>query len=175
MTRTPARQAGTADGDASGRADGPDPGEEDPRAYVQMAWRIPRQIEDGTLPAGRPAPSITRLVQETGHVRQTCAKAYQLLVGMGLLTRWQGLGYYVTTPNRDQAARPPSEATKDTGAPGQNEEPASRTPASPDGDSPAASEPERLAAGHAAIPSSGRRQAGTTACAAPVSGGLCRP
>ena len=174
MTKTPAGQAGT-DGVASGRAGGPDLGEQDPRAYVQVAWRIRRQIEDGTLPGGRPAPSIARLAQETGYARQTCAHACQLLVGMGLLTRWPGLGYYVTAPNRDQAARPPGEATKDTGTPGQGGEPASRAPARPDEDSLAASAPERLAAvmplscppaGAGPQPQPARLR---------VPGGLCRP
>jgi len=68
----------------------------DPRAYVRLADLLRRQIEDGTLPAGSPAPSITTLTQEHGIARQTAAKAFGILEAEGLVTRIPGLGYYVT-------------------------------------------------------------------------------
>ena len=67
----------------------------DPRAYVRLAAIVRRQIADGTLRPGGPAPSITFLSQERGHARPTCGKALRILEGEGLLTRIPGLGYYV--------------------------------------------------------------------------------
>ena len=67
----------------------------DPRAYVRLAEIVRRQIIDGTLEPGRPAPSITRLSQEHGHARPTCGKALRMLEGEGPLTRIPGLGYFV--------------------------------------------------------------------------------
>jgi hypothetical protein len=44
------------------------PDERDPRTYqyVRLAAQVRAQIEDGSLTAGDPAPSITTLVQEHG-------------------------------------------------------------------------------------------------------------
>jgi DNA-binding GntR family transcriptional regulator len=67
----------------------------DPWAYILLAAIVRQQINDGTLPPGRPAPSITRLSQEHGHARPTCGKALRMLEDEGLLTRIPGLGYYV--------------------------------------------------------------------------------
>jgi GntR family transcriptional regulator len=69
---------------------------DDPRAYIQLAGRVRRQVLDGTLPAGSPVPSITTLSQQYGHARETCSKALRLLVDEGLLFRVPGHGYYVT-------------------------------------------------------------------------------
>ena len=70
----------------------------DPRPYIQIAARIRQNIAEGAPPPGEPAPSITQLAAETGHARQTCAKALQFLEAEGLLTRYPGVGYYVTAP-----------------------------------------------------------------------------
>ena len=67
----------------------------DPRAYMRVACMLRDQISGGGLAPGSPTPSITRLCQETGHARQTCAKAMRLLETEGLLRRIPGLGYYV--------------------------------------------------------------------------------
>lgn len=67
----------------------------DPRAYVRLAAIVRRQITEGVLGSGQPAPSITRLSQEHGHARPTCGKALRVLEGEGLLARIPGLGYYV--------------------------------------------------------------------------------
>jgi GntR family transcriptional regulator len=67
----------------------------DPRAYVRLAAIVRRQVIDGMLEPGQPAPSITRLSQEYGHARPTCGKALRLLEGEQVLTRIPGLGYYV--------------------------------------------------------------------------------
>lgn len=50
---------------------------------------------DGSLQPGMPVPSITTLSQKHGTARQTAAKALRLLEAEGLVTRIQGLGYYV--------------------------------------------------------------------------------
>lgn len=74
----------------------PEPrGEEDPRAYVRVAAEVRRDIEAGKHPVGKPAPSVTTLSQQSGHARQTVAKAMRMLVDEGLLIRYPGLGYYV--------------------------------------------------------------------------------
>lgn len=67
----------------------------DPRPYVRLALLVRKQIAEGELQPGDPSPTITRLVQEHGHARQTCAKALRLLVDEGLLYRVPGFGYYV--------------------------------------------------------------------------------
>lgn len=67
----------------------------DPRAYVRLAGLLRGEVASGDLAPGSPAPSITRLGQEHGHARQTCAKAMRLLETEGLLHRVPGLGYYV--------------------------------------------------------------------------------
>ena len=72
-----------------------EPDHDDPRAYIQLANRLRRQVLDGTLTPGGPVPSITTLSQQYGHARQTCSKAMRLLVDDGLLFRVPGLGYHV--------------------------------------------------------------------------------
>jgi len=67
----------------------------DPRAYMRLAGLLRGMITIGDLAPGSPAPSITRLCQEHGHARQTCAKAMRRLEAEGLLHRIPGLGYYV--------------------------------------------------------------------------------
>jgi DNA-binding GntR family transcriptional regulator len=71
-----------------------------------MAARLRRQISEGTLAAGMPAPSITTLSQQYGHARQTCARALRVLAGEGLVVRIPGLGYHVAqrrcTPEQEE-------------------------------------------------------------------------
>ena len=69
--------------------------ESDPRAYVRLASELRTAIADGKYSPGEPTPSITTLSQQSGHARQTCAKALRLLEDEGLLVRIPGLGYYV--------------------------------------------------------------------------------
>jgi DNA-binding GntR family transcriptional regulator len=69
--------------------------ESDPRAYVRLASDLRKSIADGKYSPGEPTPSITTLSQQSGHARQTCAKALNVLVDEGLLIRYPGLGYYV--------------------------------------------------------------------------------
>jgi DNA-binding GntR family transcriptional regulator len=75
-----------------------DPGQPDPRRYVQLAAVLRWQIATGSLAAGDPVPSITTLAGELGYGRQTCGKAMQVLEREGLLARFPGVGYYVTGP-----------------------------------------------------------------------------
>jgi len=62
---------------------------------VRLAADLRKAIAEGTYPPGSPTPSITTLSQQSGHARQTCAKALNVLVDEGLLIRYPGLGYYV--------------------------------------------------------------------------------
>lgn len=67
----------------------------DPRAYVRIADELRQMITSGELAPGMPVPSITTLSQDHGTARQTAAKALRLLEAEHLVTRIQGLGYYV--------------------------------------------------------------------------------
>lgn len=62
---------------------------------MRIADELRQQIAAGTLRPGMPVPSITTLSQQHGTARQTAAKAMRLLESEGLVTRVQGLGYYV--------------------------------------------------------------------------------
>jgi GntR family transcriptional regulator len=68
----------------------------DPRKYRQIADEVRGLITSGKIAVGKPAPSITELVEQHGCARQTAAKALRLLVEEGLVTRYPGFGYYVT-------------------------------------------------------------------------------
>jgi DNA-binding GntR family transcriptional regulator len=67
----------------------------DPMKYKQVAASLRAQIQDGTITTGQAVP-LTELAAQTGSSRQTCARGLQCLVEEGLLTRYMGLGYYVT-------------------------------------------------------------------------------
>jgi DNA-binding GntR family transcriptional regulator len=88
--------------------------ESDPRAYVRLSSDLRKAIADGKYKPGEPTPSITTLSQESGHARQTCAKALNVLVDEGLLIRYPGLGYYVVGSPRtpDSPASPASGADR---------------------------------------------------------------
>ena len=64
--------------------------ESDPRAYVRLAADVRKAIAEGKYPPGSPTPSITTLSQQSGHARQTCSKALNVLVDEGLLIRYPG-------------------------------------------------------------------------------------
>lgn len=72
------------------------PPTDDPRKYIRLADDLRQKIADGTFPPGTPAPSRTQLAAQTGWSPLTCVKALRMLEGEGLLTRYPGLGYYVT-------------------------------------------------------------------------------
>jgi DNA-binding GntR family transcriptional regulator len=69
----------------------------DPRIYVRLAEDLRARISDGRLKPGNPVPSITVIVRETGYARHTVRHAMELLESEGLVTRYKGLGYYVTS------------------------------------------------------------------------------
>jgi DNA-binding GntR family transcriptional regulator len=84
----------------------------DPRAFIAMAAQIRLDITEGRLKRGDPAPSVTALSRQTGHARQTCARALQILQDEGLVTRFAGLGYFVCAPPAAQP-RPQSHDTEE--------------------------------------------------------------
>ena len=84
---------------------------------MQLAAVLRRAIADGTYPPGTATPSITTLTQEYGHARQTCSKALGLLVKEGLLTRYPGLGYYVTGKGSEGRPANPASAAGRTDEP----------------------------------------------------------
>jgi DNA-binding GntR family transcriptional regulator len=71
--------------------------EQDPRIYLRIAAAVRARIEADELKPGQPAPSITSLCQEWGVARETAAHAMQVLEGEGLVRRYPGRGYYVTS------------------------------------------------------------------------------
>jgi DNA-binding GntR family transcriptional regulator len=71
---------------------------QDPRIYVRVLLHLREQIDSGTLRPGEPAPTIQALCRHFDCTRQTVAKALRLLADEELLTRYPGLGYYVTSP-----------------------------------------------------------------------------
>ena len=80
---------------------------------MRLAADLRKAIAEGTYPPGSPTPSITTLSQQSGHARQTCAKALNVLVDEGLLIRYPGLGYYVVgTPGSAKPENPASGAGK---------------------------------------------------------------
>jgi DNA-binding GntR family transcriptional regulator len=67
----------------------------DPTKYKLVAAALRAQIEDGTISLGQ-AVQLTELATQTQWSRQTCARSFRCLEKEGLLTRYQGLGYFVT-------------------------------------------------------------------------------
>jgi DNA-binding GntR family transcriptional regulator len=67
-----------------------------PRKSRQLTSELRAAILGGALPPG-PAPTISELAAARGWSRGTCAKALRALEHEGLLTRYPGLGYYVTS------------------------------------------------------------------------------
>jgi hypothetical protein len=65
---------------------------DDPSAYVRLATLLRGQIESGELEPGKPAPSITTLVQEHGVPCQT-ARALRMLERGACRPLPRGLGY----------------------------------------------------------------------------------
>lgn len=66
-----------------------------PVKWRRLAASLHRQITDGVLQPGAPAPSITHLHAVLGWARPTIAKAMQSLADDGLLIHYDGIGYYV--------------------------------------------------------------------------------
>jgi DNA-binding GntR family transcriptional regulator len=73
------------------------PDTDDPRLYMRIAASVRARIESGELAPGQPVPSITTLTQEWRVARETAAQALQMLESEGLVKRWPGRGYFVTT------------------------------------------------------------------------------
>jgi DNA-binding GntR family transcriptional regulator len=91
--------------------------EADPRPYVWLAARLRRQILDGEVARGQRVPSITALSQESGHARQTCGKAMQLLERAELLRFIPGLGYYATRAVEAPRTEPSTSGAGDLSVP----------------------------------------------------------
>ena len=68
----------------------------DPRRYRQIYAELDARIKGGTYPAGSPLPPIGRLADEFGVSRDTVQRSIQMLADEGKITRWPGLGWYVS-------------------------------------------------------------------------------
>jgi len=60
-----------------------------------LGWAVRAQTEDGKITLGQAVP-LTELLTQTQWSRVTCARRLRSLAGEGLLTRYDGLGYFVT-------------------------------------------------------------------------------
>jgi len=67
----------------------------DPTKYKLVAAAVRAQIEDGTITMGQAVP-LAELVAQTQWSRVTCARGLRSLAEERLLTRYDGLGYFVT-------------------------------------------------------------------------------
>lgn len=72
--------------------DGPEP------LYKQVAAVLRARIEDGTLPANRPIPSLPHLMAEFGIARGTAMQAVKILTDEGLVHTVPGRGTFVKGP-----------------------------------------------------------------------------
>ena len=61
------------------------PGDKAPRKYLRAAAVVRRQITDGVLRPGQPAPSGAELSRLTGYAVLTCRRALRLLITEGVL------------------------------------------------------------------------------------------
>ena len=68
----------------------------DPRRYRQIYAELSARIEGGTYPPGSPLPPIGRLADEFEVSRDTVQRSIQMLSDEGKVTRWPGLGWYVS-------------------------------------------------------------------------------
>jgi DNA-binding GntR family transcriptional regulator len=68
---------------------------QDPRKYVRLAGLLRRDIEDGTLAASQPAPTISQLTQGHCVSRDTARHALRVLEADKLVWYVPGRGYYV--------------------------------------------------------------------------------
>lgn len=60
--------------------------------YQTVAEQLSKAIEDGTYPVGTMLPTEAELCERFGVSRQTIREATRLLLGLGLVTRHQGVG-----------------------------------------------------------------------------------
>jgi len=67
----------------------------DPTKYKLVAAAVRAQIEDGKITPGQ-GVRLSEVVTQTQWSRRTCARGLQSLAEEGLLTRYDGLGYFVT-------------------------------------------------------------------------------
>ena len=68
----------------------------DPRRYRQIYADLAARIDGGTYPPGSPLPTIGLLADEFGVSRDTVQRSIQMLADDGKVTRWPGLGWYVS-------------------------------------------------------------------------------
>ena len=68
----------------------------DPRRYRQIYAELSARMDGGTYPPGSPLPPIGRLADEFKVSRDTVQRSIQMLADDGKVTRWPGLGWYVS-------------------------------------------------------------------------------
>ena len=84
---------------------------DDPRIYVHVLHHVREQVQSGRLSPGQPTATITALCRTFGCTRQTVTKSLRLLTDGGVLTRYPGLGYYVSAVEPGQLDFPQSPRT----------------------------------------------------------------
>ena len=68
----------------------------DPRRYRQIYAELSARIRGGTYLPGSPLPPIGRPADEFGVSSDTVQRSIQMLPDEGKVTRWPGLGWYVS-------------------------------------------------------------------------------
>lgn len=68
----------------------------DPRQYRQIYAELSARIDGGTYPPGTPLPKLGTLADEFNVSRDTVQRSVQMLAEDGKVTRWPGLGWYVS-------------------------------------------------------------------------------
>ena len=71
--------------------------------YVQLRSTVLQRILNQTLAEGDPVPSVRQVAADEKINPITVSKAYQMLVGEGLLEKRRGLGMYVLPGAREKA------------------------------------------------------------------------
>ncbi len=69
----------------------------DPRIYLRIAGSLRSRIESGEFASDGKIPSVRTLMQEYEVAYDTAQHAVKTLEAEGLVRRYPGRGYYVTT------------------------------------------------------------------------------
>lgn len=74
----------------------------DPRLYIRVHAALRERIADGTLPPGTRL-NIGAIADEFDTSRDTAQRAISMLAAEGTVSRWPGLGWYVSDPGETSA------------------------------------------------------------------------
>lgn len=73
--------------------------------HEQIVKGVLNAIDEKVIRQGNMLPSVNKMIKELGFARETIAKAYKELVGMGIIESKNRLGYFVATEDTRQELR----------------------------------------------------------------------